>query len=103
MHAVLALRTEPLTIVEHLELLLCGVASSFVITGIVGFARSGVALGLERLAQKHPAACCRGGDQRITVAQFVANECTASRSDGVSDDARRTNVRATREHRADEN
>ena len=102
MHAVVALRAKALTIVERLELLLRGVAPSFVITGIVGLARRGVALRLERLAQEHAAACGRGGDQRITVAQFVADECTASRSDGVADDARRANARAARQHCANE-
>src|ERR1700730_6652298 len=101
-HPVVALRSEPLTIIEHLVLLLCRVASSFVITGIVGLARRGVALRLERLAQEHTAASGRSGDQRIAVAEFVADECTARCSDGVSDDARRTNARAARQHRADE-
>ena len=101
--SVIALRSESLAIIEHLELLLRGIASSFVITGIVGLARRGVALRLERLAEEHTAACGRGGDQRITVAKFVADECTASRSDGVSDDARRTNARAARQQSANEN
>jgi len=57
---------------------------------------------LERFAEEHAAARGRGGDQRITVAQFVADERTASRSDGVSDDARRTNARAAGQHSADE-
>ena len=95
--AVIELRPETLSFVEDLVLLLRGVAARFVIPGIVGFARRGAALRLERLAEEHTAACGRGGDQRITVAQFVADERTARRSDGVSDDARRTNARAARQ------
>ena len=98
MHPVIALRSEPLPIVEHLILLLRGVASSFVIPGIVRLARRGVALRLERLAEEHAATCGRGGDHRIAVAEFVADEGAASSSDGVSDDARRANARAARQH-----
>ena len=94
---------EALTFVERLKMLLHGVASSFVITDIVGLSRRGVALRQERLAQEHAAACGRSGDQRITVAQFVADERPASRSDGVADNAGGANARAARQYCANEN
>ena len=41
-------------------------------------------------------------DQWIAVAEFAADQCTAGRADGVSDNACRTNAGAAREHRARE-
>ena len=100
--AVIELRPETLPFVERLELLLRRFASCFVIPGIVGLLRGGIAPSLERLAQKHAASRRRSGDQRITFAEFATDQRAASCADGVPDNARRTNARAAREHRARE-
>ena len=72
MHAVIALQSRSLPLVEGLELLLRRVATCFLITGIVGLVCRGIAPRLERLAEQHAAPRRGSGDQRIAVAEFVA-------------------------------
>ncbi len=103
MRSIIELWSGALSIDEGLKLLLGGIASCLFITSIVCLVRGRLAPGLERLAQKHAASSAGSSDQRITVAKFVADQCTTSGADRVTDNARRTNARATRKHCAREN
>ena len=73
MRSIIELWSGALSINESLELLLGGIASCLFITSIVCLVRGGLAPGLERLAKKHAASSAGSGDQRITVAKFVAD------------------------------
>jgi len=71
--SIIELWSGALSIDESLKLLLGGIASCLFITSIVCLVRRSLAPSLERLAQKHAASSAGSGDQRITVAKFVAD------------------------------
>ena len=73
MRSIIELWPGALSIDESLKLLLGGIASCLFITSIVCLVRGGLAPGLERLAKKDTASSAGSGDQRITVAKFVAD------------------------------
>ncbi len=73
MLSIIDLWSGALSIDESLKLLLGGITSCLFITSIVCLVRRSLAPGLERLAQKHAASSAGSGDQRITVAKFVAD------------------------------